>query len=80
LKPAWTNSSQDPISKNPSQKRAGGVAQGVGPEIKAQYLKKKRNCHDDEIVYIFQFKKFVNVLKLLIRYRHIYGYSNFLIS
>jgi hypothetical protein len=24
------NSSQDPISKNPSQKRAGGVAQGVG--------------------------------------------------
>jgi hypothetical protein len=36
-KPAWANSSQDPISKNPSQKRAGGVAQGVGPEFKPQY-------------------------------------------
>jgi hypothetical protein len=32
LKPAQENSSQDPISKNSSQKRAGGVAQGVGPE------------------------------------------------
>jgi hypothetical protein len=30
LKPAQGNSSWDPISKNPSQKRAGGVAQGVG--------------------------------------------------
>jgi hypothetical protein len=27
--------------KNPSQKRAGGVAQGVGPEFKPQYRKKK---------------------------------------
>jgi hypothetical protein len=26
---SWANSSQDPISKNPSQKRAGGVAQVV---------------------------------------------------
>jgi hypothetical protein len=33
-KPAWTNSSRDPISKNPSQKRAAGVVQGVGPEFK----------------------------------------------
>jgi hypothetical protein len=32
LKPAWANSSWDPILKKPSQKRAGGVAQGVGPE------------------------------------------------
>jgi hypothetical protein len=31
-KPAWAKSSQDPLSKNPSQKRDGGVAQGVGPE------------------------------------------------
>jgi hypothetical protein len=30
LKPAQVNSSQDPILKNLSQKRAGGVAQGVG--------------------------------------------------
>jgi hypothetical protein len=35
-KPAQANSSQDPISKNPSQKRAGGVAQGAGPEFKPQ--------------------------------------------
>jgi hypothetical protein len=28
--------------KNPSQKIAGGVAQGVGPEFKPQYLKKKK--------------------------------------
>jgi hypothetical protein len=28
--------------KNPSQKRAGGVAQGVGPEFKLQYHKKKK--------------------------------------
>jgi hypothetical protein len=25
--------------KNPSQKRAGGIAQGVGPEFKPQYCK-----------------------------------------
>jgi hypothetical protein len=30
------------IEKNPSQKRAGGVAQGVGPEFKPQYCKKKK--------------------------------------
>jgi hypothetical protein len=29
--------------KNPSQKRAGGVAQGVGPEFKAQYCKNNNN-------------------------------------
>jgi hypothetical protein len=32
---------QDPISKNLSQKRAGGVAQGEGPEFKPQYHKKE---------------------------------------
>jgi hypothetical protein len=39
-KPAPAHSFHDPISKNPSQKRAGGVAQGVGPEFKPQYRKK----------------------------------------
>jgi hypothetical protein len=39
LKPAQKNSSQDPISKNPLQKRAGGVVQGVSPEFKSQYHK-----------------------------------------
>jgi hypothetical protein len=33
---------RDPISKNPSQKRAGGVAQSVGPEFKPQYHKNKQ--------------------------------------
>jgi hypothetical protein len=28
--------------KNPSQKRAGGVAQGVGPEFKPQYCQKEK--------------------------------------
>jgi hypothetical protein len=28
--------------KNPSKKRAGGVAQGVGPEFQPQYHKKKK--------------------------------------
>jgi hypothetical protein len=29
----------EPISKNPSQKRADGVAQGEGPAFKPQYCK-----------------------------------------
>jgi hypothetical protein len=32
----------DLISKNPSQKRAGRVAQGIGPEFKTQYGEKKK--------------------------------------
>jgi hypothetical protein len=28
--------------KNPSQKKAGGMAQGVDPEFKPQYCKKKK--------------------------------------
>jgi hypothetical protein len=40
--PAWANSSRDPISKEPIIKKAGGVAQGVGPEFKPQYLKKTK--------------------------------------
>jgi hypothetical protein len=40
-KPTQANSSQDPILKNPSQKRTGGVAQSKGPEFKPQYHKKK---------------------------------------
>jgi hypothetical protein len=29
------------LKKNPSQKRSGGVAQGIGPEFKLQYCKKQ---------------------------------------
>jgi hypothetical protein len=40
---ALANSFRDPISKkHPSQKRAGGEAQRVGPEFKPQYCKKKK--------------------------------------
>jgi hypothetical protein len=31
------------LEKKPSQKRAGGVAQGVDPEFKPQYHKNKKN-------------------------------------
>jgi hypothetical protein len=30
------------LGKNPSHKRAGGVTEGVGPEFKPKYLKKKK--------------------------------------
>jgi hypothetical protein len=35
--------------KNPSQKRAGGVAEGVGPEFKPQYHKKQNKVHSEEM-------------------------------
>jgi hypothetical protein len=42
LKPAQENSSARPyLQKKPSQKGDGRVAQGVGPEFKHQYQKKK---------------------------------------
>jgi hypothetical protein len=41
LKPAQANSSRNLILKNPSQKRAGGLAQGEGPEFKPQYKQNK---------------------------------------
>jgi hypothetical protein len=41
-KPARANSSRDPILKNPTRKRADKVAQGIGPEFKPQYHKKKK--------------------------------------
>jgi hypothetical protein len=41
------NNLQDPISKIPNthNKKAGGVAQGVGPEFKPQYCKKKKKSN-----------------------------------
>jgi hypothetical protein len=41
-KSAQANSSQDPISKMPITKRAGGIAQGEDPEFKTQYRKKQQ--------------------------------------
>jgi hypothetical protein len=41
-KPAWANNLLNPILTTPiTKKRAGGVAQGVGPEFKPQYCSKK---------------------------------------
>jgi hypothetical protein len=43
LKPDGANSLQDPIlKKNHHKKRAGGVAQGIGPEFKICTTKTKR--------------------------------------
>jgi hypothetical protein len=43
LKLAQANGSRDPILKNPITKNwAGGVVQGVSPEFKNQYCKKKK--------------------------------------
>jgi hypothetical protein len=46
-KPAWAKTL---YRKNPSQKRAGGMVQGVGPEFKPQYHKKKSSLRN---IYIF---------------------------
>jgi hypothetical protein len=49
-KPAWANSSHDPISKKTLHKnRAGRVAQGEGPEFKPQYHKKKKKKKKTQI-------------------------------
>jgi hypothetical protein len=37
LKPVWSNSSQEPISKIPITKKTNRVAQSEGPEFKPQY-------------------------------------------
>jgi hypothetical protein len=40
------------LEKNPSQKRAGGVAQGIGPEFKLQYHTQKKSQNKQGNVYI----------------------------
>jgi hypothetical protein len=40
LKPAQANSLQDPILRKPLTKKAGGVAQGEGPEFRKKKKKK----------------------------------------
>jgi hypothetical protein len=41
LRPTQANSSRDPILKKICTKRVEGVVQGIGPELKPQYYKKK---------------------------------------
>jgi hypothetical protein len=43
LKLAWGNSLRDIILKKKSHKKAGGVVQGVDPEFKPQYFKKRQS-------------------------------------
>jgi hypothetical protein len=48
-KPALENRSQAHISKTPSQKRAGGVAQGLDPEFKLQHCPRPRKKEELQI-------------------------------
>jgi hypothetical protein len=50
-KPAWANSSWAPLLKNPSQKWAGGVVQGVGYEFKPSYWKKKEKIKERNVLF-----------------------------
>jgi hypothetical protein len=44
---------QDPISeKNPSQKRAGGMAQGEGLEFKSQYHQKEKKFQQNPLRHL----------------------------
>jgi hypothetical protein len=55
-KPAQANSSWDTISKKAyHKKRAGGVTQGVVPEFKPEYCKKKKNDNSNNTESIFTF-------------------------
>jgi hypothetical protein len=55
-KPACANSPRDPTSIKPITKKRGGgageVAQGVCPEFKPQYHKKKKNYHNQTEVHL----------------------------
>jgi hypothetical protein len=53
LKPAQAKSLQDCILKIPNTKRAGGVAQGIGPEFKPWYP----SHHTRKVIFILQTKK-----------------------
>jgi hypothetical protein len=57
LKLAQANSLGDPVLKNPSQKRAGGVGQGIGPEFKLQYHQKKK---DNSGIYLLGLFRILN--------------------
>jgi hypothetical protein len=75
LKPAQANSLWDlSQKKNPSQKRAGGVAQGVGSEFKPQYWKKKKKRKMSLVIYIiFVFLRLK--LKSVLSIRHTFSHG-----
>jgi hypothetical protein len=71
LKPARANSSRDPISKQTHErKRAGGVAQGVGPEFKPQYCQKKKKImyqREDEGNHVKEMENLPSIQNSVIR-------------
>jgi hypothetical protein len=52
-KTAQANSLRDLYRKNPSQKRASGVAQDVDPEFKPYYHKKNQKPQKTKTMYLF---------------------------
>jgi hypothetical protein len=48
------------LEKNPSQKRAGGVAQTVGHEFKPQYHQKRKRKKRTKTISLFCFVLFFN--------------------
>jgi hypothetical protein len=64
LKSAWENSLRDPISKIPNTKRAGGVAQGVGPEFKPRYHTHTKRMFGNAHKYSCLKKKCFSLIKI----------------
>jgi hypothetical protein len=57
------------VYKTPSQKyltkkRAGGGAQGVGPEFKPQYHTHTHKKNQNRILYLFLYRKYINHITL----------------
>jgi hypothetical protein len=52
------------LKKNPSQKRAGEVAQGVGPEFKPQYCRKEKK-RKERNTFLFLISYPYSIIKLL---------------
>jgi hypothetical protein len=64
LKPAQANSLRDPISKKLfTNKRAGGVVQGVGPLFKLQYRKKEKKIGLEQMIK--KDKRSMNSIKVI---------------
>jgi hypothetical protein len=75
-KPTLANSSRAPISKKTLHKiRAGGVAQGVGPEFKPQHRKKQTNKKHNQKTKPTKTFNAVNTLKLLETLRELANFN-----
>jgi hypothetical protein len=72
LKPAWANSSRDPILKN-HHKKGLGVTQGigVGPEFKPQYTPTKRKTSGVGVHHKWKYPKLETFFSFLRRSCHV---------